>query len=71
MHGLESDAFVKLSTPLIKFKSCLQDTFLFLCGSQPVSGNQIFANIQEGFALIYHFCFPNKDLFAGNFLYKS
>ena len=72
MHRLESDAIVKLSTPLfIKFESCLQNTFIYLCGSQPVSGDQIFVNIQEGFALLYCLCFCNKDIFAEDLLHKS
>ena len=68
MHGLESDAIVKLFTPLvIKFKSCLQKPFLFLCGRQPVSGDQIFVNIQEGFVLIYRLFLRSKDVFAEDF----
>ena len=41
--------------------------FLFLCGSQPVSGDQIFVNIQEGFALIYRLCLRNKNIAEGFF----
>ena len=49
----------------------LAETFLFLCESWSVSDDQIFVNIQEGFALIYRLCFRNKDIFAKDFLYKS
>ena len=62
MHGLESDAIVKLYTLLfIKFKSCLQKCLIISMWA--VSGNLIFVNILEGFALIYRLCLCNKDIF--------
>ena len=55
MHGLESNAIVKLfHSQVIKFKSCLQK---LLCGSQSVSDDQMFA-------LVYRLCLRNKDMFT-------
>ena len=62
MHGLKRDALVKLFTPLF--------INLFQCGSQPVSGGQIFVNIQNGFALICRLCLRIKDKFAEDVLHS-
>ena len=41
--------------------------FLHVCGSQPVSDDQIFVTMHEGFALIYRLCLRNKDIIAEDF----
>ena len=56
---------------LLDSNHACRNAYLFLCRSQPISGDQIFVNIQEGFALIYRLCHRNKDVFAGNFMHKS
>ena len=56
MHGLESDAIVKLSTQIQIMLA--ENTFLFLCESQPVSGDQIFSIIQEGL----HWCIVSASV---------
>ena len=70
MHGLESDAIVKLSTSNIyKIQIMLAAMpFDLYMGFNQFSGHNIFVNIQEGFTLIYHLY---KDIFAEDFLQKA
>ena len=49
----------------------LVETFSFLYGSQSVADVKIFVNIQEGFALTFHLCLCDKDIFTEDFLHKS
>ena len=72
MHRLESGVIVKLFTPqFINSNRACRKAILFLCVSQSVFGDQIFVNIQEGFALIYRLCLRSKDIFAEDGLHKS
>ena len=72
MHRVESDAIAKLFTPLfIKFKACMQKCLFISMWESPVSGDQIFVNIQKGFALIFPLGPGNKDIFAEDFLHKA
>ena len=64
VHGLESDAIVKLyiNSTIHKIQIMLAETsFYFYVGV-----NQFLATIQEGLALIhvYRLCLRNKDIFA-------
>ena len=45
--------------------------FYFYVGVNQYLVTKLFMNIKEGFALIYHLCLHNKDIFADDFLHKS